>query len=247
MEYEITSNLRGIQRGWIKIEGEKVDGKICGKCDVMKPLTEYTPNKNAYDGTFNQCRKCRAKRQAEYARENPEIRRKAERNWREKNPEKVKEMARRSRKRNAKGYARRLKEFYEKNPEIRSVYRARRRARKASLPNNFDNEWAELLLEIYGGCVVTGETEGLHWDHFIPLSTGKGGTTFGNMIPLKAELNLRKSDKNPIEFLKEIGYDDKSLYGLLFALAKFNGMSVEEYKKYVYECFEESNTGGDSN
>lgn len=238
-EYEITSKLRGIERGWIIVDGKKKDGKKCNTCGIMKIMEDYTPNKTAYDGKFNKCKKCCAKRQREYTKERPDIRRKAERKWREKNPGKVKEMSRRSRKKHAEGYARRLKEFHERNPEAKKVYHANRRARLKELPNNFTSEWADLLLDIYGGCIVTGKTEDIHWDHFIPISTGKGGTTFGNMIPLHSEVNMRKSANNPIEFLIQEGFTDKQLYGILFCLSKLNGMNVDEYTEYVYKCFED--------
>lgn len=268
MQYEITSVLRGIKRGWIEVDGERVNGKVCIKCEIMKPITEYTPSKHLYDGHINKCKPCRAHDRGVYAKENREITRKAERKWREANPEKVKEMARRSRERNAEGYRRRLKEWREQNPErdrelkrnyaLRhpervyetnrkwrkanpeklKAYSANRRARVRDLPYNFDDEWADVLLNLYGGCILTGEREDIHWDHFIPISSGKGGTTFGNMVPLKSTINKRKSDKNPIDFLIDEGMSDKSLYGVLYTLATFNQMEVSEYIRYVYECFE---------
>lgn len=273
MNYEITSIHRGVKRGWIEVDGAKVDGKVCTKCGLMQPLSNYTPNKSAYDGHFNICKKCRAERQREYAKEKPEIRRKSERKWRENHPDKVKEMAKRSRKKNIDGYRRRLREWRKKNPEKSKeinrryrvnnlekvkesskkwreankdkivLYAANRRARLRGLPCNFDDEWAELLLKLYGGCIVTGEKEDIHWDHFIPVSTGKGGTTYGNMVPLKSTLNIRKSNKNPIEFLLDEGVTYEKLCDILYILAWLNKMTVIEYVRYVYECFGVTNEG----
>lgn len=284
MEYAITSKLRGIERGWIVVGKDIEYGKVCNVCGVMKVLGEYTPSKELYDGRMNRCKPCNAKRQSEYSKANPEIRRKSERKWREANPDKVKAMASRSRKRNIDGYRRRLQEWRAENPErnkeINQRYKqkhpervkesqrlytqnnpdkvkanarrwqlanpekviiiaANRRARERSLPNNFDKEWSEMLFKIYGGCVLTGETKDIHWDHFIPLATGKGGTTYGNMVPLQSTLNLQKGAKNPIEFLMDAGMSDQRLFDVLWVLGHFNDMNVLEYVNYVYECFEE--------
>jgi len=272
MEYEITSNLRGIERGWILIRGEKVDGKKCNTCGIMKPLTEYTPNKQLYDGHINKCKSCSAERQRRYVKERPDIRRKAERKWREKNPDKVKEMAKRSRKKNMEGYRRRLRDWREKNPERNKeiqrnyvknnpesvkeskrkwreanknkirIYSLNRRTRLNELPNNFDEEWANIILEIYGGCVLTGEKEDLHWDHFIPVSKG-GGTTYGNMIPLKSSINIRKSNKNPIDFFIEEGMSYERLYDILWFMAYFNDLTISEYIEQVYEAYKRKEEG----
>lgn len=239
MEYAITSKLRGIERGWIVVGNDIEYGKKCNVCGEMKTLSEYTPSKELYDGKMNRCKPCNAKRVGEYAKANPEIRRKSEIKWREANPDKVKAMSKKSRQRNAEGYKRRLKEFHARNPEAKKIYHANRRARLLALPNNFTTEWAEVLLELYGGCIVTGKTEDLHWDHFIPIKTGHGGTTFGNMIPLHSAVNMRKSAGNPIDFLMSEGFTDTQLYGVLYTLAKFNQMTVAEYIEYVYGCFDE--------
>lgn len=82
-----------------------------------------------------------------------------------------------------------------------------------------------------------------YWDHFIPVSTGKGGTTYGNMVPLKSTLNIRKSNKNPIDFLLDEGVTYEKLYDILYILAWLNKMTVIEYVRYVYECFGVINEG----
>lgn len=267
MKYEVTSTVRGVQRGWIEVSGEKVIGKVCRKCCVMKPLTEYTPKSDMFDGTINNCKACMAKRQAEYSKANPEIRRKSEKKWRENNPDKVKAMAQRSRKKNADGYRRRLQEWREKNPErnkeiqrrynennpdkVRESKRkwrqanpeavriqaANRRARLRELPDRFSPEDAELLLRMYGGCIITGKKEDIHWDHFIPIATGRGGTVIGNMVPLHKSINSRKSDKNPIDFFLDYGVPFEKLYDIIYILAFINDMTTAEYVDYVYECF----------
>lgn len=239
MNYEITSTLRGIQRGWLIIDGEKVDGKVCRKCDVMKPISKYTPKFDMYDGTINNCNECMAKRSAEYAKANPEIRRRSERNWREKNPDKVKAMASRSHSKNAEGYRRRLRKWKKENKDKCRVWDQQRRARVNELPVNFDKEWSDLITGIYGGCAVTGINEDLHWDHFIPISAGHGGTTFGNMIPLHSKVNMGKGAKNPLVYFFSGNFEEYRVLDTIAILSFLNDMSTYEYIDYVNNCFKE--------
>jgi hypothetical protein len=258
-----------IKRGKVVVDGIETDAKECRLCNVMQPLDNYTKRNDMADGHINNCKSCMAKRQAEYAKKNPDIRRKAERNWREKNVDKVKEMAQRSRKKNIDGYRQRLQEWRSENPErskeinkryvennpdkVREssrkwaqqnkekvvIYAANRRARVKSLPDTFDDDWRSILLELYQGCILTNSTDNIHWDHFIPIATGKGGTYAGNMVPLTSGLNMSKGAKNPIEFLLSSGMSCERLFDILCILAWLNDMTTDKYIEYVYECFDE--------
>ncbi len=114
-----------------------------------------------------------------------------------------------------------------------------RRAIEKGLRAGFDNDWKEMLLYLYEGCIVTGEKVDIHWDHFIPLATGEGGTHYGNMVPLKSSLNMSKGASNPINFLIESGITDKRLFDILWVLSYFNDMTMSEYIEYVYKCFDD--------
>lgn len=71
-----------------------MDSKICTKCRVEKPLTEFSPT-SGYKGKpcyRSECRKCNsAAAKADYHK-NSEIRKAAAKNWKQRNPVKVREI-----------------------------------------------------------------------------------------------------------------------------------------------------------
>ena len=103
------------------------------------------------------------------------------------------------------------------DPKAAGVYRknqalvvARRRSRKAGLPDSFTGEQRDRVLSEFGGVcpICSAELEGakggnLHWDHLLPISLG-GGTILGNMAPLCNMCNWRKNDKTLVEFCWQI-------------------------------------------
>ena len=130
----------------------------------------------------------------------------------------------------------------KKNPEMVRLYKLKRRAREYALPDTLTMEQQKEIANYFMGCALTGKKEDIHFDHFIPLSVGHGGTTLGNMVPLCAEVNMSKGNKNPFEWIKT--RDDVALekWGKLVGyLAMLNNMTIEEFETYVYWCFENPN------
>lgn len=82
-------------------------------------------------------------------------------------------------------------------------HRQRRQNRINSLPNNFGQQAYDRMMEYWGNaCAISGETENLHVDHWIPLNSSDcPGTISENMIPLAAHLNSSKGYKNPATWL----------------------------------------------
>src|SRR5690625_1394322 len=119
----------------------------------------------------------------------------------------------------------------------------RRRARELSQPDTFTSEEMVQTLKYFGeSCALTGSKEEIHWDHVIPLSVGNVGTVKGNMIPLDAELNRRKSNLNIFEWFErskvELGLSEEKFNILIDFLASENGMTKEEYRSFCYAQFE---------
>lgn len=93
-----------------------------------------------------------------------------------------------------------------------------------------------------GACALTGKRDDIHWDHVIPLSVGNVGTVRGNMIPLDAELNRRKSNLNIFEWFERcksrLGLSEERFNRLIDFLSEENGMSKDEYRSFCYTQFE---------
>lgn len=135
-----------------------------------------------------------------------------------------------------------VREWEKRNPERVALKHQRRRARKEALPDDLTHEQMTSTLEYFeGGCALTGEKVNIDWDHVIPISLGVGGTIESNMIPLRSDLNKRKSNLNLFEWF------DKSKESLNLSQAKFNklveflasknGMSIDEYRSFYFEQF----------
>ncbi|MGH2756000.1 MAG: endonuclease VII domain-containing protein [Actinomycetota bacterium] len=125
------------------------DEKICVKCGVQKPLTEFYKQAGLRDGHRNDCKACIAKRVRENYRRNPEPFIRRTQRWRARHPK-------------------RYQELLERN---RTVNRERRReqARVSHLRRAYG-----LSIEVYGFlCVAQAnrcavcrtEVEKLHVDH----------------------------------------------------------------------------------
>lgn len=141
-------------------------------------------------------------RQKEKYRADPEYRRKVlnqSREWYQGNAEKVKESSR---------------AWHKNNPEVGRAIKLRRRARQASLPDDFTAQDWQYALGYFGGCcAVCGNAPGF-WltiaaDHWIPLASSEClGTVPENIVPLchaKADgqggCNNEKHARDPEEWL----------------------------------------------
>lgn len=99
----------------------------------------------------------------------------------------------------------------------------------------------QILADFNYACSLTGSTENVQLDHFIPVHTGHGGKTLGNMIPLTASLNYSKNGKNQFEWIKTRSSEEQEGFKQVLAyLAKQNNKSLDEYKKHVYNCFDQN-------
>lgn len=122
-----------------------------------------------------------------------------------------------------------------------SEHSLRRQKRINALINDFtDDEKDELMYKFDGKCALTGKDVPIHMDHVIPVSIGHGGTTKSNMLPIWQRINSSKSNSNIFEWYKENGRrfevcPDRFENAVAY-LAELNGMTVDEYREYVYEC-----------
>lgn len=118
----------------------------------------------------------------------------------------------------------------------------RRRSISAELPTNWNvNIRKEAFAPFKGRCPLTDSSIDVHDDHFIPIKTGHGGTSLGNMNPLLSSLNMSKSDANPFEWFEanrqRFELDQSRFDSLVAKLAEQNGLTPEEFREYTDWCF----------
>lgn len=136
------------------------------------------------------------------------------------------------------------KEF--NTPYNDSGYNARKHSRKRierinSMVNDFTDEQKESLLENFNNrCAFTGKEVKLHFDHVIPISWQQVGTTLHNMLPIHSRINSSKGNNNVFRWYENNcnKYDLKEhlFIEAMSYIANLNGMTLDEYKQYVYEC-----------
>lgn len=214
-----------------------VIGKTCTNCGSWKPLINYYKSKKGLGGRNSICPECVKVLRTPYMEANREIRRERTRIWARENRERKTEYKRKWRLKNP-GYE---SKWWSEHRELANVIAQRRRSRVRALPSDLTyDEYLEVLSYFNNSCSLTGESGDLHMDHVIPISTGHGGTTKGNIIPLKSELNLSKNDKNIFEWFEvnksRLNLSQEKFDSLINWLASANGMSMAEYKEYVYYC-----------
>lgn len=173
--------------------------KKCSSCGNWYPPTnEYFNNKTARaDGLDCQCKKCvkaynesikdhtKEKNHIRYLNNKDHIRKISD-EWKKKNPDKVKEINRRSAK---------------KNKANKCVLQQKRDAKKASLPATFTVEQWEVCKSYFNNrCAYCGsEDKKLTQDHVIPLSKN-GEYTINNIVPCCLSCNSKKSNKDLLEW-----------------------------------------------
>lgn len=180
--------------------------KTCSKCGKTKPLSAFSKSNRERDGLQYHCKECakatndaylaanpekRKAQTAAYRHANPDKCRASDSRWRAANPEKVQELK--------ASWAAENKEFYRlKSHE--------RRARMAG--GKLSKGLSDRLFKLqHGKCACCGKPLGndYHLDHIMPLALG-GTNEDSNIQLLRAECNLRKQAKHPIDFMRSKGF-----------------------------------------
>lgn len=107
------------------------------------------------------------------------------------------------------------------------------------LPATFTNEQLTEMKKS-AVCALTGSSEDVTVDHFIPLQWGHGGQYSGNIYFVKRKLNIWKSNLNPFKWIKKVSLsEDINMLKwdqLVRQLAEENGLSVKDFRRYVNWC-----------
>ncbi|MFF2291008.1 hypothetical protein [Peribacillus butanolivorans] len=128
------------------------------------------------------------------------------------------------------------------NPKTKSSNKNKankRRAMKNELPNDMTAAHLRAVNERFGNrCFLTGSTD-MSIEHFVPLATGHGGHIVGNVLPMDKTLNISRKDKNFFQWFETIKptpeMREAFKEGVAY-LAELNGLSVDEFKEYVFYC-----------
>lgn len=132
-------------------------------------------------------------------------------------------------------------------PKIRSVVRTsggyNRQEFEKSLPNSIDeSSWDKILHDFDNKCSLSMSEDGVSYEHFIPISTGHGGSYEGNVVPLHLKLNMSKSGRNPFYWFSKndfpVDFNISEWDKLISYLASKNNLTVEQYIHFVNWCFE---------
>jgi hypothetical protein len=250
-------NLEGLtektaRRGTVYYEngvGEPA-AKECRKCGEVKSIDDFAKKKSGLFGKDSKCKACDVMLTRITQQNNPEKSAEKSRKWYSQNRERVAERKRIYQEENREKANERARKWRRSHPDLASLVKQRRRARKSSLPDDFTAEQMIGVLNHFGGCALTGDSADIQWDHVIPLATGRVGTTYGNMIPLRRDLNQSKNNSNILEWFsanqERFELEQERFDRLIEWLGKANGMTVEEYRDYVYECHANPNAIDDA-
>lgn len=141
-----------------------------------------------------------------------EIRRSSSAKWRIANTEEARKRSRecqqKARERDREKYRARDRKYRAENPERIRIKCANRRAKKKSSGGVLSKNIKSRLLKIQKGrCACCGKPLGdnYHLDHIVPLALG-GSNTDQNIQLLRAECNIQKGAKHPVDFMQQKGF-----------------------------------------
>lgn len=129
--------------------------------------------------------------------------------WQQANPEKAMAYKRSYAEANKPAKNESARKYRAENPQKRCAWEHTRRARKRGVGGKLSPDLASRLMSLQRGkcacCKCRISAGGFHMDHVVPLSSG-GSNTDDNIQLLCPTCNVRKSNKNPIEFMQQRGF-----------------------------------------
>jgi hypothetical protein len=244
----LTEKRRGKKSLWYENAEGKIVAKACTKCGEVKTLEDYTKDKKGLAGKAPNCKVCQKEyneankdRSRQHYADNREKYIETSLKWAKENPERSAQNNRIWQRNNPERVAIHTREWTRNNSEKNTLKAQRYLARKASLPDTLTSEQYTITLEYFGNaCALTGRIDSIEVEHALPISVGHGGTTFENCYPMATGLNQSKGNKNIFEWFEanrqRFNLEQERFDRLIEWLGKANGMTVEEYCEYVYEC-----------
>lgn len=199
------------------------DGKRCACCEQVKPVADFA--KHRTNGLQAYCRACSLQKSREWAAKNKDKKLQHKTASRHSDIERDRTNRRRHYANNAERLraesrsrspedrmkrAERQRAYRVANPEkIRQMNRARVHTQRAA--GKITRDMVESLITLQRGCCAAcrrptvKDGKGFHLDHKVSLAAG-GTNEFGNLQILCPSCNLKKNDRDPVEFMQERGY-----------------------------------------
>lgn len=170
-----------------------MDTKQCNKCKEVKPLSDFSKNKNSKDGYQYVCKTCSSAAKKAWKKANKEKVAAYDKQWKKDNRDKVLAYAAQWQKDNPEKVSIKNKKWRDANPEKeRARSNAVKSRRRVRLKGNTDSSACPKLIQfIYANC-----PEGYHVDHFYPIALG-GSDHHDNLCYLPIKDNLSKGGKPP--------------------------------------------------
>lgn len=195
--------------------------KVCSRCGVEKPVTEFYKQKTGKDGLMGWCKVCtkqyrsdnkqhyqiinKAKYEYEsdilkeyqrkYNEEHKEERVKYAKKYKSVNTEKIISARQAYYDKNKIQLSKYHKEWAKSNPVLAKTYGHKRRAKIRELPSTMTPESWNKALNYFGNkCCYCGKQLPLSQEHFIPVTKG-GSYSEDNIIPACTSCNTSKRDR----------------------------------------------------
>jgi 5-methylcytosine-specific restriction endonuclease McrA len=202
---------------------DSIPQKYCPECNETKPVSEYNRDKQRPDGLQWRCKQCnRARgrtyyaanraqviaRTSEYNKANPDVPRKAMREYRKRHRDKLLPIIRQNSARwraanRDKDRAASLR-WVKNNLTRHNVINHRRKARLANIPGSFTvEEWEQLKARYDYRCVCCHRQEPgikLTVDHIIPTSDPRSTNFISNIQPLCKACNSAKRNHHATDY-----------------------------------------------
>src|SRR5690625_1431180 len=241
-------NQRGTKY-YVNIDGEIIS-KICGKCGKDKKLGDFYKQKGRLGDRRANCKECLSNQaKNKYANDSKYRNKVIEqgKNWAKNNVTRHRELNKKWVRNNYDKYMKCVKRWQANNKDVMKISMNRYIARKMNLKNSLTKiEWGVTLTKFDESCALSGERKDLHADHVLPVSIGHGGTIYENIIPLRADLNISKSDRNIFDWFADnrerFRLEQRRFDELIEYLADINDMTTKEYEEYVRWCHDNPRT-----
>lgn len=166
--------------------------KVCAKCGIEKPATEFTKRNDGRGGGLqSQCKECHRERATKYREQHPDKHKAAYTKWRRENPSAVKQ-----------SYA----DWAKNNRHLRRANDHNRMERAAG--GKLSGGLAKKLLRLQRGkcaCCRVHLGDDYHMDHVMPLALG-GENIDDNIQLLCPTCNRSKHAKHPVDFMQQRGF-----------------------------------------